>query len=188
VLDDLVVAEPDLDALAALPPALARLVLVEMADAPIGSRLDEILALSRSGTATLDLGGGLRAVAEYGRLRFDHGPVAAPAPAMLPVPGSVAYGDGRLVCEPAADGAFDADALGARLAVRPWQAGDRMRLRAGSRTLQDLFTDQKVPRERRAHVPVVVAGDEIAWVPGVAAGERFVAGPGTRRRVELRWP
>src|SRR4029078_12958072 len=46
VLDQLVTAEPDLDRLAALPPALARLVLVEMAGAPIGARLDEILALS----------------------------------------------------------------------------------------------------------------------------------------------
>jgi tRNA(Ile)-lysidine synthase len=188
VLDELVVAEPDLDRLAALPPALARLVLVEMADAPIGSRLDEILALSRSGTATLDLGGGLRAVAEYGQLRFDHGPPAPPAATVLTVPGSVAYGDGRLTAEEAPDGGFDAEALGARLAVRPWQPGDRMRLRTGSRTLQDLFTDRKIPRERRALVPVVVARDEIAWVPGVAAGEPFVAGPRTTRRVALRWP
>jgi tRNA(Ile)-lysidine synthase len=188
VLDELVAPEPDLDKLAALPPALGRLTIVRMADAPIGSRLDEILALSRAGTATLDLGGGLRAVAEYGRLRFDHGPAAAPAPAVLAVPGSVAYGDGHVVCEPAADGAFDADALGARLDIRPWQPGDRMRLRTGSRTLQDLFTDLKVPREQRAHVPVVVAGEEIAWVPGVAAGERFVARPETTRRVSLRWP
>jgi tRNA(Ile)-lysidine synthase len=187
VLDELVTPEPDLDRLAALPVALARLTIARMAGAPIGARLGDILALSRSGTATLDLGGGLRAVAEYGRLRFDHGPPAAPEPAVLSVPGSVLYGGGQVVCAPAADGAFDADALGTRLAVRPWQAGDRMRLRGGSRTLQDLFTDRKVPRERRALVPVVVAGDEIAWVPGVAAAERFAAGPATARRVALLW-
>jgi tRNA(Ile)-lysidine synthase len=187
VLEELVIAEPDLDRLAALPPALARLVLVEMAGAPVGSRLPEILALSRSGTATLDLGGGLRAVAEYGRLRFDHGPAEPPEPAVLSVPGSVDYGDGRLICEEAPDGGFDADTLGAHLAVRPWRTGDRMRPQGlgGTRTLQDLFTDRKVPRERRPHVPVVVAGDEIAWVPGVAAGERFVATPATTRRVEM---
>jgi tRNA(Ile)-lysidine synthase len=69
--------------------------------------------------------------------------------------------------------------------VRPWQPGDRLRLRAGSRTLQDLFTDRKVPRERRAHVPVVVSGEEIAWVPGVAAAEPFLAGPATRRRLAM---
>jgi tRNA(Ile)-lysidine synthase len=194
VLDALVPAEPDLDALAALPPALARLAVIEMAGRVgghnISSRLPEILALSRRGTATLDLGGGLRAVAEYGRLRFDHGPVEPPTPAVLDVPGSVAYGTGRLTCEAAADGAFDADALGARLDVRPWRAGDRMRPLGlgGTRTLQDLFTDRKVPRERRAGVPVVVAGEEIAWVPGVATGERFAATPQTSRRVALRWP
>jgi tRNA(Ile)-lysidine synthase len=103
------------------------------------------------------------------------------------VPGSVAYGDGRLIAEETPDGGFDADVLGARLDVRPWQAGDRMRLRTGSRTLQDLFTDRKVPREHRALLPVVVAGDEIAWVPGVATGERFEAGPETIRRVSLVW-
>jgi tRNA(Ile)-lysidine synthase len=57
----------------------------------------------------------------------------------------------------------------------------------GSRTLQDLFTDRKVPRERRPSVPVVVAGGEIAWVPGVATGEPFVATDRTVRRVSLRW-
>jgi tRNA(Ile)-lysidine synthase len=188
VLDELVPAEPDLDRLAALPPAVARLAVIELAGgAAIGARVPEILGLSRSGTQTLDLGGGLRAVAEYGRLRFDHGPAAPPAPAVLPVPGSIAYGEGRLTCVQAPDGALDADALGARVDVRPWRAGDRMRPHGlgGSRTLQDLFTDRKIPRERRAGVPVVVAGDEIAWVPGVGAGERFVATAATTRRVTI---
>jgi tRNA(Ile)-lysidine synthase len=189
VLQALVTPEPELDRLAAMPRALARLTLVEMAGAPIGARLAEILALGRTGTHTLDLGGGLRAVAEYGRLRFDHGPEPAPQPAVLPVPGAVAYGGGRLTCEEAPDGGFDADALGPALAVRPWQAGDRMRPLGlgGTRTLQDLFTDRKIPRERRAALPVVVAGEEIAWVPGVATGERFAATDRTVRRVALRW-
>ncbi len=38
----------------------------------------------------------------------------------------------------------------------------------GSRSLQDLFTDRKVPRERRAHAARRASPDgEIAWVPGV---------------------
>jgi tRNA(Ile)-lysidine synthase len=189
VLDELVAVEPDLDRLAAMPPALARLAIVEMAGAPIGARLPEILALDREGTRTLDLGGGLRAVVEYGRLRFDRGPHPAPAATVLPVPGSVAYGGGRLTCEESADGGFDADSLGERLDVRPWRAGDRMRPLGlgGSRTLQDLFTDRKVPRERRPALPVVVARGEIAWVPGVATGERFTATDRTVRRVALHW-
>ena len=57
----------------------------------------------------------------------------------------------------------------------------------GSRSLQDLFTDRKVPRARRARTPVVLSGGEIAWVPGVATGERFRVGAGTRRRARLAW-
>ena len=48
----------------------------------------------------------------------------------------------------------------------------------GSKKLQDLFTDRKVPREERALVPVVESGGEIAWVAGVAADERFRAPEG----------
>jgi tRNA(Ile)-lysidine synthase len=87
------------------------------------------------------------------------------------------------------DGTLDLDALEAPLEVRAWRAGDRMRPLGlgGSRTLQDLFTDRKVPRGRRDQVPVVVSGGEIAWVPGVATGERFRVTEATRRRVRLTW-
>ena len=57
----------------------------------------------------------------------------------------------------------------------------------GSKSLQDLFTDRKVPREARHRLPVVISDGEIAWVPGVATGERFRVGPETRERVKLRW-
>jgi tRNA(Ile)-lysidine synthase len=189
VLDELVAVEPELDRLAALPRALARLAVIEMAGAPIGGRIEEILALSRDGTHTLDVGGGLRAVVEYGRLRFDRGPAPAPAAAVLPVPGATTFGDGRLTCEEARDGPLDADALGAVLEVRLWRAGDRMRPAGlgGTRTLQDLFTDRKVPRERRGRLPVVVSAGEIAWVPGVATGERFRVTAATTQRVRLVW-
>jgi tRNA(Ile)-lysidine synthase len=62
-----------------------------------------------------------------------------------------------------------------------------VRLPAGSRSLQDLFTDLKVPREQRPQIPVVLAAGEVAWVPGVATADRFAATPTTRRRVSLRW-
>jgi tRNA(Ile)-lysidine synthase len=60
---------PTVEALRALPPALARLVLVRLAGgAPVGHRADEILALGEHGA--LDVGGGLRARIESGRLEF----------------------------------------------------------------------------------------------------------------------
>jgi tRNA(Ile)-lysidine synthase len=199
VLDEVVAAAvdpPEVARLAALPPALARLAVQALADracagrAPaVGARAEEILALgARGGAAALDLGGGLRAVVEYGVLRFDGGPPQPPpAAAVLAVPGRTPYGAGTLACTEARDGALDADMLGPRLEARPWRPGDRVRLRAGSRSLQDLFTDHKIPREQRPQLPVVLASGEVAWVPGIATGERFAATPATRRRVRLTW-
>jgi tRNA(Ile)-lysidine synthase len=71
VLDAAVDAVLDADVahLRALPPALARLVLVRLAGgAPVGHRADEILALGEHGA--LDVGGGLRATIERGRVEF----------------------------------------------------------------------------------------------------------------------
>jgi tRNA(Ile)-lysidine synthase len=69
---DAVLAEgdpPALETLRALPPALARLVVVRLAGgAPVGHRTEEILALAEHGA--LDVGGGLRAIIEQGRLAF----------------------------------------------------------------------------------------------------------------------
>jgi tRNA(Ile)-lysidine synthase len=58
---------------------------------------------------------------------------------------------------------------------------------AGTKSLQDLFTDRKVPRDARAHVPVVVSDGEIAWVPGIATADPFKVTPTTTRRVRLVW-
>jgi tRNA(Ile)-lysidine synthase len=66
------------------------------------------------------------------------------------------------------------DQLGASVTVRAWGDGDRMRPAGlgGSKSLQDLFTDRKVPRALRRTLPVVEAAGEIVWVAGVAAAGR----------------
>jgi tRNA(Ile)-lysidine synthase len=89
VLDALVAAELDgsngsprdaieLDRLAELPPALRRLVVQQLADRAAGRPVagaarhaEEVAALRRTGTAMLDLGGGVRAIAERGVLRAE---------------------------------------------------------------------------------------------------------------------
>lgn len=57
----------------------------------------------------------------------------------------------------------------AGLALRPRRPGDRMRLRQGTRPVQDLLTDAGVPRLLRDLLPLLVdERDEPVWIPGVA--------------------
>lgn len=63
-----------------------------------------------------------------------------------------------------------------KLYVRHRQAGDRVYPigMEGSKKLQDVFVDAKIPRHLRNHWPVVVtASNEIVWVPNLVADRRF---------------
>ena len=100
--------------------------------------LVELLA-STDGTKTADVGHGLRAVREYDTLRLE---------------GTVRWGPWTL----------ESDHPG--LTVRGRLPGDRL---AGRRKkVQDLLVDAKVPRAERDDWPLVLAGDEVVAVPGVA--------------------
>ena len=63
---------------------------------------------------------------------------------------------------------LDRDAMGATAIIRSRLAGDRFQPdgMAGSKKLQDFFTDAKVPREQRDSIPLLVTDRGIAWVVG----------------------
>ena len=73
VLDAVVdeVLTDDVEALRVLPPALRRLVLDRLAGTPVSRRGEEILALE---AGMVDLAGGVRAIVECGRVRFEPTP------------------------------------------------------------------------------------------------------------------
>ena len=186
--------------LADLGPGVARLVLRRLAEReanaphPLSrSDIDAILALPGAppgGSRALDLGGGLRAIAEYGTLRFQLGPAApAPEPVTLQIPGEARFGswDVRATVGGGGEVELDAAAIGGMVTVRSWREGDRIRPLGlgGTKSLQDLFTDRKVPRELRRSLPVVEVDGEIAWVAGLAVGERFAVTAATTGRVGL---
>ncbi|MDQ2622081.1 MAG: tRNA lysidine(34) synthetase TilS [Actinomycetota bacterium] len=158
----------------------------------------------------VDAGGGAFFRIEGGRVTVS--PAVAvpscPAPgavdpavrALLPLPGAVRSGEWRLQASHLSApfvprgpevATLDLDALrrvcDGGLEVRRWQAGDRMRPlgMTGHRSLQDIFTDTGVPRSRRRSIPVLAAGTEIAWVPGVVVSESFRLGPASTAAVLL---
>src|SRR4051812_38113107 len=124
-LDALLPETDSLAEIAALPRALGRLVLRRLAGAPV--RGEELLAYDgRGGTLTLDVGQGLRAVVEYGRVRFDSGSPAPPPPLSLAAAGTIRFGEWEVQTT-------------APATVRSWKPGDRIRTPGGTKKLQDLF-------------------------------------------------
>ncbi|MGH7924929.1 MAG: tRNA lysidine(34) synthetase TilS [Candidatus Binatus sp.] len=69
---------------------------------------------------------------------------------------------------------FDAAKIAdAGLIARNFVVGDRIHPvgMRGTRKVQDVFVDRKLPRARRARFPVVTIGGAIAWLPGLARAE-----------------
>ena len=75
------------------------------------------------------------------------------------------------------------------LAWRGRMEGDRYQPlgSSGSAKLSDLLINRKIPAERREALPVVLAGSEILWVPGLPPTESArLAGP-TKGALRLTW-
>jgi tRNA(Ile)-lysidine synthase len=193
------------DAIAELEPAVRRLALRALAErvagreVPLGrKKAAEIWRLARHPEGgEVELGAGLRAVCEQGLIRFSEREEAIPEPARLVVPGSCRFGHWEVRAEilpgpvePSGPelATLDADALGGELVVRAWRDGDRMRPLGmeGTKSLQDVFTDRKVPRSLRHRLPVVTSEDRVAWVAGVAVSEDFRITPQAREVAVLR--
>jgi tRNA(Ile)-lysidine synthase len=94
------------------------------------------------------------------------------------------FGDGKTVI------VVDADRTGSLLTVRAREKGDIFYPMGFGRRkkLQDFFVDEKVPRDERDGVPIIVSGDDIVWIAGHRGDERFKVTEGTRRflKLELR--
>ena len=133
----------------------------------------------------LELPGGVALTVGYGGFTLG-APIAPAAPQLaaelLPLPerGHVELGGGWcLSITPGAVAstagrwalALDAERLAGPLVLRRRRAGERLQLEpgAGSRRMQDIFVDAKVPRELRAAWPIVATADAPLWVVGVRA-------------------
>lgn len=85
---------------------------------------------------------------------------------------------------------FDADKIGNEITLRHWRPGDRFQpigLKSAVK-LQDLFTNKKIPRERRRElVLAATAAGDIFWVEGLRISEKFKLTPQTQRRLIWNW-
>ncbi len=82
---------------------------------------------------------------------------------------------------------IDRDRIEGQLILRSPRPGDRLRPlgMAGTKKLQDLFVDEKVPREERARVPLVCDQRGIIWVVGLRLSEDYKVTLETRRALVI---
>ncbi len=82
---------------------------------------------------------------------------------------------------------LDAERLTLPLTIRPRRCGDFFYPHGfGKRKkLQDYLVDEKVPRDERDSIPVVVSGSDIAWVAGYRSDERFRPSADTKKYLRL---
>ena len=87
---------------------------------------------------------------------------------------------------------FDLALLPEFLEVRNFRPGDRFRPlgMGGRKKVKELFIEKRVPLSARSAYPLVLAGEEILWIPGYGRSAVAAVSPGTRAllRVELVSP
>lgn len=175
--------------LRALEPPLRRRVLARLlaeAGAPVDEatlgRAQEAVALGKAAT----LGAGLQLRSAGGRVRC-----VRPDPTARAQLGLTLAGEGPRCLQEGTGWAFQVASLPPPpgllglplpehthwpLRVRTRLPGDRVRGPQGSRKLQDLLVDRRIPAELRDRLPVVVDSvGELLWVPGLWSAPRVSA-------------
>jgi tRNA(Ile)-lysidine synthase len=83
---------------------------------------------------------------------------------------------------------FDAGKTGTELTIRSREKGDFF-YPAGfgrKKKLQDYFVDEKVPRDERDAVPIVITGNDIVWIAGYRGDERFKVSESTKMFLKIK--
>ncbi len=173
----------------ALQSRLLRMAYEELNGSALGlegAHLTGMVRLSRGPAGRqMDLPGGLVFSVGYGSLELERRGALPPSQPLLlgeyplAVPGKTRIPGWTVEARrlkvrrrlPATDShvaRLDGARMGRNLHVRGRRPGDRLRPLGmeGSRSLQDLFVDAKVPRAERDLVPLVVSDEGIAWVVG----------------------
>jgi tRNA(Ile)-lysidine synthase len=76
---------------------------------------------------------------------------------------------------------------GNKFTVRQYRQGDYFQPLGmnSAKKLSDFFIDRKIPRALRSEIPLLLCGDEIAWVMGHEISERYKIGPAPRMPLKL---
>jgi tRNA(Ile)-lysidine synthase len=113
-------------------------------------------------------------IVEAAGFEFEASTIAA-ADASMPASLSVAIFDAAKIAD-------------AGLVARNFMQGDRIHPigMRGTRKVHDVFVDRKLPRARRDRFPIIMIGDTIAWLPGLARGDCALVSKATETALRVK--
>ncbi len=165
------------------------------------THIEDIIDLIKKGKAgdRLYLPDDLRVIKGYSTLIITKEPPIRINKYPLPVPGEVFIKETGIIIkarildgvDDLGDGRYtltlDADRTAQDLSIRARQKGDFFYpFGLGKRKkLQDFFVDEKIPRDERDSIPLVLSGNDIIWVTGLRGDERFKVTEHTKRFLRL---
>lgn len=159
--------------------------------------IEDIIDLIKRGNQgdRLHLPKGLRVIKDYSTLLITSELPQKVSTAILNLPGEVVLKESRTVIKASVENkadsygdgkttaVFDADKTGNVLTVRARENGDFFYPEGfGKRKkLQDYFVDEKVPRDERDSIPIIISETGIVWIAGFRGDERFKVSDETKR-------
>lgn len=201
----------DVERLRRLPQALALAALRAYVKGQVGSlshfdrgHFDALyrLCLGTPPNSRLDLPGGWRGWRQYGKLRIVRQPLAGESLgfdvelrpgtrvelAGVSLEAWLRAGGAQLRPSSEEEALFDADALEAGLRVRNCRPGDRIVPvgMSGRRKLNRIFIERRVAPALRAGWPLLVAGEEVVWLPGLVRSNAALVSARTERVLQVR--
>ena len=160
------------------------------------------LAQEQTRGSRLALPNGILVKKQYRKLIFLNNPDPEPAPFsfLIPGPGRFEFKPIKrifTVTEHAAGDQNPADSIHTAcldaakitfpLLVRNFRPGDRFVPlgMSSAKKLKDFFIDQKIPRELRRAIPIILSGRDIIWISAFRLDERFKVTAQTRRVLQI---
>jgi len=167
--------------------------------------IEDMIELIKNGASgdRIYLPKGIRVIKDYATLILTSEPPVRLGNYELTVPGETILGEAGILIKSSSIEAneleddtsgiwkfyasFDEDKLVFPLSARPRGDGDYF-YPAGfgkRKKLQDFFVDEKIPRDERNRIPLIVSGNDIIWVVGYRGDDRFRVTGETKRVLKL---
>lgn len=188
-----------------LETIILRRVLRRAVDATAGLRgigfihIEEVISLIKSGKAgdRIYLPNGIRAIKEYATLKITADKPASMSSYYIRIEGELPIQEASMVLRVSSmtigelseygngknTATIDADKISFPLTVRKRQSGDYFYPfgLGKKKKLQDFFVDEKIPRDERDIVPLLISSGDIVWVVGKRLDDRFKVDNKTKR-------